>query len=229
MNCIAALFAMFFLALPVSAAAQTPEGNLRFNLFELEGVSLSDILTFDAGMAARNDLDLPAFFRIHVPRDRRIQREVFANPDGGALVGIMFTLADQTSDESAFLEHLQITTARVPMQDNHAEAAPSRQQVAGLMARDIVFPRMVEGKQAPEILSVTALPLGNITASQVIGQHIEPGIGPMLVRVVVLPHPDQEESLMMIAKINLGLVPVRDRETLEKSLTGRIISSWQYQ
>jgi hypothetical protein len=62
-----------------------------------------------------------------------------------------------------------------------------------------------------------------------IGSHIRPDSGGReLVRAVIYPHPDQVQSMMAVARINLELVPALDAETLDASITGRIMADWEY-
>ncbi len=216
-------------AFPTSLEAEERGTNIRSGLFNIEGLTLSDSITFDAETAARNEIDLKAPFRISVPRDPYVARNIFANPTGGALVGIMFRRAqDQTGTDADLLEHVQITGARIPMAEQLDPQGPTRLQLAGQMARDMAFPHMVAEKEGAELLDVSFLRLGEIDAVQVVGRHLEPEIGPVLIRIVIVPHPDQVESLMIVARINLANVPVTDQETLEASLSGRVISSWEY-
>lgn len=223
------LSAAVWLAVMSTAQADESSGSFRFNLFEIEGLTLSDTYTFDAEAAARHDIDLKAPFRISVPRDPRVARNVFVNPDGGALVGIMFRRAEgQTGTDMDLLEHVQITGAQLPMAADLDPDGPSRLQIAGQLARDRAFPMMVADKEGAELLDASFIQLGALEAVQVVGRHLEPEIGPVLVRIVIVPHPDQVESLMIVAKINLANVPVTDQDTLESSLSGRILASWEY-
>ncbi len=223
------LCALLWFAVASFAQAEESGGSLRFNLFNLEGLTVSDTYTFDAETAARHEIDLKAPFRISVPRDPRVQRNVFVNPDGGALVGIMFRRADgQTGTDADLLEHVQITGAQLPLAADLDPDGPTRLQLAGQLARDRAFPMMVANKEAAELLDVSFLELGALQAVQVVGRHLEPEIGPVLVRIVIVPHPEQVDSLMIVAKINLANVPVTDQATLEASLSGRVISSWEY-
>lgn len=223
------IFAMLLLAHAPPLQAEGEHGGWSFNLFSLEGLTLSDTFTFDADLAERNDLDLPAYFRISVPRDARIERRVIPNPTGGALVGIMFTRAEnRTGTDADLLELVQITGARVPIQSDQNGQDQARLRVAAGLARDVAFPRMVEGKEGAEIIDISPITLGELQAVQVIGRHLEPELGPVLLRIVVVPHPEQAESLVIVAKINLALVPVQDSATLDASLSGRLISSFEY-
>lgn len=224
------VFAMLLLAHTSSLQAQDESSGWSFNLFTLEGLTLSDTVTFDAEIAERNGLDLPAYFRIRIPRDPRIERRIIPNPSGGALVGIVFSRGeDQTGTDADLLELVQITGARVPMQPEHDGQELSRVQAAGLLARDIVLPRMIADKEGAELIDVSQFSVGEMRAAQVLATHLEPEIGPVLLRIVILPHPEQADGLMVVAKINLGLVPVEDNEMLTSTLSGRIISSWEYQ
>ena len=229
MKHILGLFAAVSLTVAPAVQAQESSSGSRFNLFNIEGLTLSDTYTFDAEAAARHEIDLQAPFRINVPRASQVQRNVFVNPDGGALVGIMFRRAENpTGTDADLIELVQITGAQLPMAADLDPNGPSRLQLAGQLARDRAFPKMVAQKEGAELLDVSFIQLGEVEAVQVVGRHLEPEIGPVLVRIVIVPHPDQVESLMIVAKINLANVPVTDQATLEGSLSGRIISSWEY-
>lgn len=227
----ARLMAFLAASLVVAASpsrAQGASGEISFNLFQIEGLTISDIFVFDDAFGEEYGIDVPVPFSVRVPWDSRILRIVDGKPSGGAFVKFTFGLEDVSTDERVLLENLQVTTVTIPLYADHDDPALARQRSAVVLARDHVFPRFARDHESLEILTIEALTIGEVAAVQLIGQFVTPDLGPMLLRAVILPHPEQEPSLIAVAMINLTLVPVHDRETLSKSLTGRILTSWEY-
>lgn len=208
--------------------AQNPDGSVTFNLFSLEGLSMMDIFTFDAAFAAQHNIEVPIPFQIGAPRDDRLIRFVDGKPSGGAIVQFTYALEVEGKDTPVLLENLQVTGATIPFYKDQADPAQARQISAANLARDVLFPRMVADKTAPEILTIEAVSADDVSGIQLIGRFNDPDIGPTLLRAVILPHPDQERSLVIVAMINLSLVPVRDSATLAQTLTGRMMARFRY-
>lgn len=158
-------------------------------------------------------MDVIIPFQVHAPRDARLLRRVDGKPDGGAFVKFSYGLPAEAGAAPVLLESLQITTARL---------------LCHLGQDDPTLARMVEGKSAPEILTVEAITLGETPALHLIRRFVDPLIGATLLRIVALPHPYQDESMVAVAMINLTNVPVHDGATLAQSLTGTILASWRY-
>lgn len=228
MNHIFLIVTLLLLSLATTLRAQEETRDPGFNLLTLEGLSLSDVFTFDAAFEAEYEIEVPIPFEIVAPRDDRLLRIVDGRPSGGAFVQFTYALEITGEEAPVLVENLQITGATIPLYADHADPAQARQNSAAALARDVLFPRMVADKSMPEILTIEAVTVGGAAGVQLIGQFIDPLIGPTLLRAVILPHPDQERSLVAVALINLSLVPVRDAATLAQSRTGRMLASWRY-
>ncbi|MFN4172501.1 MAG: hypothetical protein ACK4GW_12190 [Pseudorhodobacter sp.] len=213
--------------LPVAGQTASGDASVRFNLLTYEGLVVSDIFVFDQAYAEKHGAPVPAPFALKVPKDPSILRIADARPDGGALV--KFTFGLEQDGHRTFLENLQIASATLPFYADREDPAETRIRAAVHLARDQIFPRAVAGFDAPKVLAVEQVVLGSVPdAVHLIASYTDPSVGPMLLRIVVLPHPRQEASLFVVSNINLTLVPVTDGATLARSLTGRVLASWDY-
>ncbi|MEX3017223.1 hypothetical protein [Gymnodinialimonas hymeniacidonis] len=195
------------------------------------GLLLSDTYTYDEGITERFDIDVPVRFRVYVPRFDGVTVRDFLLPDGGAFAAFQFTyVSDETTEQGLFLENFQVTTANIPMAAEADDPLQMRADLAAQLLREQIFPSAIGAFPEGELLVLERVELGNVpNAVQMIGSHIRPESGGReLVRAVIFPHPDQVESLMAVSRINLTLVPAVDAETLAASITGHMMSEWEY-
>jgi hypothetical protein len=195
------------------------------------GLILSNTYTYDESVTERFDIEVPVQFRLTVPRFRGVTTTDFLLPDGGAFAAFQFNyVSDLTPEDGIFLELLQVTTANIPMAEGEEDPLRARAELSAQLLREQVFPSSIGAFPEAEMLVLEMIELGDIpNAVQMIGSHIRPDSGGReLVRAVIFPHPDQVESMMAVARINLELVPALDAETLDASITGRIMADWEY-
>lgn len=195
------------------------------------GLVISDTYTYDESVTERFGIDVPVHFRLAVPRFNGVTTRDFLVPDGGAFAAFQFNyVSDETPEDGIFLENLQVTTANIPLAEGAADPLQARAEMAAQLLREQVFPNSIAAFPEGEMLVLERIELGSIpNAVQMIGQHIRPESGTLeLVRAVIFPHPDQIESMMAVARINLAIVPALDAETLEASITGHMMSQWEY-
>lgn len=215
----------------VPAQTVDPAAQVAEDYISRQGIIFSDTYTFDDGFAAEFDVDVPVPFRLLVPQFSGVSTGTFLQPDGGAFVAFVFThMIDADAGIEAFLENLQVTDAIIPMVPEAQDPEQSRVELTAQLLREQVFPNAIGSFPEAELLVLEQIELGNVSnAVQMIGSHIRPETGAReLVRVVIFPHPDQPESLMVMSRLNLSLVPAVDGDTLAASITGRILSRWEY-
>lgn len=195
------------------------------------GLILSDVYSYDSDLEERLGIEVPVPFRLQVPRFNGVTTRDFVLPDGGAFAAFQFTYAPEGTEENgAFLENLQVTVATIPFVDDADDPEEARAAMTAQLLREQVYPNAIGTFPEGELLVLERLPLGGLeNAVQMIGSHIRPESGAReLVRAVIFPHPEQAASLMVVSRINLALVPAVDGETLAASITGRMLTDWEY-
>lgn len=210
-------------ALTGTAQAQV-SGSVEFNLFEMEGASANRIFLFDQGYEDQNDIPVPTPFSLAVPMQDQIELIADGQPDGGAFA--RFTFA--TGDPRVFVENIQIITATLPFLPEQDDPDSARLDMSVAVLRDRIFPVAVQGFDDPEILAIEIYDFDGYSGVHLIGRYTDPAIGPMLLRLTAHPNPDQPQSYLTVANINLALVPVTDGETLRASLSSRVANSLNY-
>ncbi len=218
------------LAGPAFAQTEPVPGFLGDAYFEPSNFTLSDTYTFDEDFAEEHDVVVPVPFRLSIPRRDGIEVQTALLPDGGAFVGFTFTSEPTDGFDSLFLEVMQVTDATIPLMAEEADPSQARVQVAaGLLENDFWGANFAAAPEA-RILAVEEIELGTVpNAVQLIGAYYDPEFDDqMMVRAVILPHPDQPESLLILNQINLDVIPVRDGETLAATTSGRILEEFEY-
>ena len=119
-------------------------------------------------------------------------------------------------------------TVSIPMAEEAEDPPRTRVAIAAQVLQEQLYPRAVEGFEEPRMLAVEQIDFGDVTGVHLIATYTDPAIGPMLLRLTAMLHPDQPESYVTISNINLDLVPVEDGDTLAATLTGRLLDSWVY-
>ena len=212
-------------ALALAGAASAQEASVEFNLFSYEGAYRAQDFHFDARYTERFGIEVPVPFSVSVPERGDVALIADGQPDGGAFV--KFTFATDTEPRQ-FLENIQVVTVSIPMAEEAEEPLRTRVAIAAQVLQERLYPRAVEGFEEPRMLAVEQIDFGDVTGVHLIATYTDPAIGPMLLRLTAMLHPDQPESYVTISNINLDLVPVEDGDTLAATLTGRLLDSWVY-
>lgn len=208
-----------------AALAQSASGQIEFNLFEFEGLYVERAFNFDDSYTEQFGIDVAVPFSVAVPDRDGVVLIADGQPDGGAFV--KFTFATE-AEPRQFLENIQVVTASVPMAESTEDPMTTRIQIAARALQEQIFPQAVAGFDDPQILAIEQIDFGDVTGVHLVGTYGDPAIGPMMVRLTMMLHPDRPEGYFTISNINLSLVPVNDGETLAASLTGRVLNSWVY-
>lgn len=208
-----------------AALAQSASAQIEFNLFEFDGLYVERAYNFDDSYTERFGIDVSVPFSVSVPDRDGVELIADGQPDGGAFV--KFTFATDTEPRQ-FLENIQVVTASVPMAETAEDPALTRIQIAARALQEQIFPQAVAGFDDPQILAIEQIDFGDVTGVHLVGTYGDPAVGPMMVRLTMMLHPDRPEGYFTISNINLSLVPVSDGETLAATLTGRVLNSWVY-
>ncbi len=219
-----------FLAGPAFAQSEPVPDILGEAYFEPSNFTLSDTYTFDDDFASEHGVEVPVDFRLSVPRRSGIEVQTTLLPDGGAFVGFSFVSEPTGNFGAFFLESMQMTDATIPLLAEESDPSQARVRVAaGLLENDFWAANFANAPEA-RILTVEQIELGTVpNAVQLIGTYYDAEYDDqMMVRAVILPHPDQPESLLALTQINLDVIPVRDGDTLAATTSGRILTEFEY-
>jgi len=207
------------------ALAQSASAQIDFNLFEFDGLYIERAYNFDDSYTERFGIDVPVPFSVAVPDRDGVELIADGQPEGGAFV--KFTFATDTEPRQ-FLENIQVVTASISLAETAVDPTLTRIQIAARVLQEQIFPQAVAGFDDPQILAIEQIDFGDVTGVHLVGTYGDPAIGPMMVRLTMMLHPDRPEGYFTISNINLSLVPVSDGETLAATLTGRVLNSWVY-
>lgn len=223
------------LAPPVSAQSGSTTGAFTgivpFNPLAISSFEIADPYFLSASFTEQFGVPVPAPVGILVPRHDDLHVRALAVPDNGALMVFVFSQDARDERDRVFLEDLQITDATIPLLSDQENPARARIRASVALLEEQVFPQWAGRYENAEILTIETIALGNVPgAVQLIARYFDQEFGAnMLLRAVILPHPNQEASYMAVATIDLDLVPVVDGNTLAASLSGRVLSNWRYQ
>lgn len=209
----------------------TPGCEVTFDPLSIAEFEVSDIYNVDQAFAETYDIPVLANTRLLVPNHTDLHVRAVAAPDGGAILAFVFSKPGETREQLVFLEDLQVTNAVIPMYADSSDPVHERRLTAARLLEEEIFPQWASRYEGAEIFAIEAIELGNVPdALQMIAGYYDPDFDDnIMMRAVILPHPSQPESYMAVATINLDELPVTDAATLAATISGRVISSWQYQ
>lgn len=228
---IALFIAAIFLAVPLHAQSAQLGGDAAFNPLEISTFDQMDTFTIDAAFAATHDVEVPSPVQLQVPGHDGLHVDTIPAPGSGAKLVFVFSQDAALARDRAFLEDVQLTGFNLPTYEDSADPIHERRVFVAEFFETELFPQWANRYERAEIFAIEVIELGNSRgALQLVAGYYDQENGDnMMLRAVVLPHPERVEGYLAIANINLDIVPVTDPETLAATLTGRLLSSWQFQ
>lgn len=184
----------------------------------------------DDAFATQYNTPVPASATFNLPQHPGMYIQPVFAPGGGTIMAFYFLLDARDSADRMFLEDLQVVSLNIPMQPDAEDPVGARMVNAAQLLEQQVIPDWGARMQNIEFFGIEAVPLGSVqNAVQLVAAYVDPETNSnMLVRFVAMIHPEQEDGYFLVARINADLVAVTDPATLAASLTGRVLSSWQY-
>lgn len=207
-------------------AQEAGQGQIAFNLFSYEGAYLNRIFRFDAEYTAKYGIPVPVPFAVEIPVRQDVALIADGKPAGGL---VKFTFATKPEETREFIENFHVVDAVFPLLGEGTEATHARHQRAAQALVQSAFPAAVKGYREAKILKTGVININGLAAVEVIGTYIDPGIGPMALQLVALPHPQQGQSYFVIRNINRSLVPMSGPEQLPETLGGKTLGSFRYE
>jgi len=210
-------------ATQMAHADQTPAtAGAGFNLFDDAGPYTTEVLH----IGATDDVAVPAPFWIDVPMRDDISLTTADPVPEGPILELTFS-ADPDDAGLILLESFRVVGAGIPIFGSDEGAVDIRRRMAGQILEQLAFPAETQGFDDATILTRERFDVGNVHGVEIVGTYTDPVQGPMLLRMVALPHPTQLASYVAVSRISLTFVPVVDG-VFDDTLTGRIVTSWRY-
>ncbi|MEE4012988.1 hypothetical protein V1T76_13040 [Roseibium sp. FZY0029] len=188
---IAKLAFALMISTPAVAAAQQVEmeGSVKLTPFEAEGVTLSTIYTVDAAFAAKHGVEVPVPFSLAAPRREAQKIVAQAKPAGGGPIKIYFTTDDETK---RIYSSLQIVTYTMKTDDPQ-----KRLEVGDYVAIELL--KQLGTTDDTRLNVRRQITLGDLPASEIVGNFINKEGDQLLVRLVALAKPDSQRGIVGIA------------------------------
>ncbi|TYC70148.1 hypothetical protein FMN63_09610 [Stappia sp. BW2] len=188
---IAKLALALMMSAPAVAAAQQVEleGSVKLTPFEAEGVTLSTTYTVDAAFAAKHDIEVPVPFSLAAPRREAQQILAQAKPAGGGPIKIYFTTDDETK---RIYSSLHIVTYTLKTDDPQ-----KRLEVGDYVAIELL--KKLGTTDDTRLNVRRQITLGDLPASEIVGNFVNKDGDRLLVRLVALAKPGSERGIVGIA------------------------------
>ena len=82
--------------------------------------------------------------------------------------------------------------------------------------------------QNPGIVTQRTGLVNGVPAAELVARYLDPAVGPMVLRIIALMHPDRPESYVVLNNINQTLVPISEIAQLPQTLGGIMFQNWVY-
>jgi len=217
---------IMFVSGPGPALAQQEGPSVKFNLFSLEGLTISDNYTIGVDFGRRFEIPVPAPFSFKVPRQNDVTPlfEPGSEPKG-MLVKINFTTGDADIDNSdrLLIENLQFVTMTLPV----AEREERLTILAKLLANE-AFNAAVAAYEQKEYIGARETTIGDYDAVEVVGKYIDPDLGLVYIRIVGIPNPGAADGIYAVANVVAARFDLQNMDDLALTGGGKTLSSFEY-
>lgn len=206
-------------------------GAIEFDPLTVGPLPLTENYIIDQAFGEANGVVIDSPVLLSLPDHENLHIRTRAMPEGGSYVSFVFFQEAATPQDRVYLEDLQVTDATIPLFPDAADPIHERRVVAARLLEQDVFPQWAARYEGAEIFAIEAIELGNVPGALqlVAGYYDHEYDDQMMMRAVILPHPDREASYMAVATINLDEVAVTNAETMAETMSGRVLRAWQYQ
>jgi len=222
---IAAVLSVFGFS-PALAQQQQKGPSVKFNLFSLEGLVISDNYSIGAKFSQRYGIPVPAPFSFKVPRQNNVT-PLFetGTKSEGMLVKINFTTGDAGADNSdrLLIENLQFVVMTLPL----GERKQRLTRMAKLLAND-GFNTVVAAYAEKEYIGGRETKIGDYDAVEVVGKYIDPDLGLIYARLVGILNPDAMDGVFAVANIVAARFDLQSLDDLALTGGGKTLSSFKY-
>ena len=142
-----------------------------------------------------------------------------APPDGGAL-----TVTFQTP-EGALIEAVNLSSATIPTD----LPAKRRVEVFAVLLQQRVLPKIVAALPGATSDGLRPTEVAGFDGVEMLGRATHPDHGPIRWRLVGIPHPERAESVYAFVQVATDRLPLPEANDFARSLTGRLLTSLQFQ
>lgn len=189
---IAALALAAVTTAPLASSAQETqaEGTVKLTPFEARGIKFSTIYTVNEDFAQKHGISVPVAFSLAAPR-REAQRILAqAKPSGGGPIKIYFTTDDAGQ---RIFSSLQIVTYTLKTGDPQ-----KRLEVGDYLAIELLK-KLGTGPDTTRVNVRRKVMVGDLPASEVVGNFVNNDGDQLLVRLVALAKPETRDGIIGIA------------------------------
>lgn len=189
---LAAMALALITAAPMTASAQevTVEGSVKLTPFEARGIRFSTIYTVDEDFAEEHGITVPAAFSLAAPRREAQQILAQAKPSGGGPIKIYFATDDA---EKRIFSSLQIITYTMKTDDPQKRLEVGDHFAIELLKKLGTTPDTTRLNVRRKVM------IGDLPASEVVGNFVNKDGDQLLVRLVALAKPGTRDGIIGIA------------------------------
>ncbi|MBL4806397.1 MAG: hypothetical protein JKY31_03815 [Rhodobacteraceae bacterium] len=194
------------------------EPSININPLTIEGGFVGNRYVIDADFAAEFDIPVPAPFEFFAPTSGNYQIFSEAAPGGTGMFKISFVTSDRQ-----VMSNLQFVPFTLPRGDAQAELDGLKRLL------EQAFAGSVPNLERAELTVVQITEIGDITALEAIGRYDGGVDGIVILRIVAISNPDNENGVIAIINAltkNNDMASVADVLTIEASTA---LSTFRFQ
>lgn len=207
--------------------AQDTQPSIKFNLFEIDGLVISDTYSFGQDFGAEQGMAVPSPFRLHVARQDQVTPLYEKGTErGGMFIKINFTTgdADTPLSDRQLIENLQFIPMTLPMEE---DLDARMQNLANLLIQN-AFPQVTKNRQNVEYIGARRTQLNGIDVIDAVGRYTDADLGLMLVRITGFAHPTKPDSVYSVVNLVASHYEITNMDQMFLTGSGKTLEKFEY-
>lgn len=219
---------LFLLLGTIMTNAQDAQKNpsIKFNLFSVDGLVISDTYKIDDKFAKRNNIPILAPFQIKAPRQKNVTvLYEYGTEPNAMIIKMNFATGDKdmANEKRKLIENLQFITMDVEMTD----IEDRMKALTNLMVVD-AFEMVTGSYEQKEYIGARRTKINNIDVIDAVGSYISPDLGLVYVRITGYLNPNDENGVFSVANIVADKFEITNLDQLFLTASGKTIDSFEY-
>ena len=210
----------------IIANASENKPSIKYNLFSVDGLVISDNYLIDEKYAKKNDIPILAPFKFKVPRQDDVTPLFeYGTEPNSMIIKINFATGGKklANEDRQLIENLQFIPMNIEMTDNEDRI----KALTNLMAVS-AFEMVTKEFETKEYIGARRTKINDIDVIDAVGSYISPDVGLVYVRITGFLNPNSEDGIFSVANIIANKYEITNLDQLFLTGSGKTIESFEY-
>jgi len=222
------LLAFLFIILSsiVMSNAQENKPSIKYNLFSVDGLVISDIINIDAKFAQEHNIPILTPFTIKVPRQKDVTSLFeYGTAPNSMIIKINFATGGKNlpNEERELIENLQFIPFDIEMTDDEDRL----KRLTNLMPID-AFNMATQAYEQKEFIGARRTVINGIDVIDGVGKYTHPQLGLVYVRITGFLNKDDVNGVFAMSNLVANKYDITNLEQIFLTNAGKTIESFEY-